>query len=152
MGRSPSLEPPPAVAKQRLEVTVRGLANRETWNPADPKVSHAQPPYARCTGMKKAPVSRWALVRQVSRGSPNPATDFAVTPVTLAGAVVVVNIRPPPRAQPGGSRSRRLPRTRARPRRDRWASGGWGGGRRQRQSAGKARCRLGRSSLEPRGA
>jgi len=59
---------------------VRRLANRVRRNPADPKVSHAQPPLNKNAGTKKAPaIEMGAPVRLLKLGSPNPVADFAAT-------------------------------------------------------------------------
>jgi len=59
---------------------VRGLANRAYRTPADPKVSHAQPPLSRNADTKKAPaIGMGAPVRLYELGSPNPVAEFAAT-------------------------------------------------------------------------
>lgn len=50
-----------------------------TWNPADPKVSRAQPPWHEAADAKKAPAIVWGAAAPSLSGSPNPVAEFAAT-------------------------------------------------------------------------
>lgn len=50
-----------------------------TWNPADPKVSHAQPPEHEAADAKKAPANRVGRCCAKLSESPNPIAELAAT-------------------------------------------------------------------------
>lgn len=72
------LELPRIVAKQ-LGGSCTQVGEPGTWNPADPKVSHAQPPWHEAADAKKAPAIVWGAAAPSCPGSPNPIAEIAAT-------------------------------------------------------------------------
>lgn len=72
------LELPRIVAKQ-LGGSCTQVGEPGTWNPADPKVSHAQPPWHEAADAKKAPAIVWGAAAPSCPESPNPIAEIAAT-------------------------------------------------------------------------
>lgn len=72
------LELPRIVAKQ-LGGSCTQVGEPGTWNPADPKVSHAQPPWHEAADAKKSACNRVGRFAPSFPGSPNPVAEVAAT-------------------------------------------------------------------------